>query len=73
MGYHRMWGQEALRLLARIEAILLDPVYFSKAMAALIATCEPTSTRPAAFWRSSTRVGHPPSSPIQPRVLGSGT
>ena len=30
-------GQEALHLLARSEAILLDPVYSAKAMAALIA------------------------------------
>jgi 1-aminocyclopropane-1-carboxylate deaminase/D-cysteine desulfhydrase-like pyridoxal-dependent ACC family enzyme len=30
-------GWEALRLLARTEGILLDPVYTSKAMAALIA------------------------------------
>ena len=30
-------GQDALHLLARTEAILLDPVYSAKAMAALIA------------------------------------
>lgn len=36
-GYPSPAGQEALRLLARSEAILLDPVYSAKAMAGMIA------------------------------------
>jgi 1-aminocyclopropane-1-carboxylate deaminase/D-cysteine desulfhydrase-like pyridoxal-dependent ACC family enzyme len=30
-------GEEALRLVARLEGIVLDPVYTAKAMAALLA------------------------------------
>jgi D-cysteine desulfhydrase/L-cysteate sulfo-lyase len=36
-GHPSPAGQEALHLLARTEAVLLDPVYSAKAMAALIA------------------------------------
>ena len=36
-GYPSDAGREALDMLARTEAILLDPVYSAKAMAALIA------------------------------------
>jgi 1-aminocyclopropane-1-carboxylate deaminase/D-cysteine desulfhydrase-like pyridoxal-dependent ACC family enzyme len=39
-------GQEALHLLARTEAILLDPVYSAKAMAALIADVRAGRYRP---------------------------
>jgi D-cysteine desulfhydrase/L-cysteate sulfo-lyase len=36
-GHPSPAGQEALHLLARTEAVLLDPVYSAKAMAALVA------------------------------------
>lgn len=41
-------GQEALHLLARTEAILLDPVYSAKALAALIADVRAGRYRPGA-------------------------
>jgi len=39
---------DALRLVARTEGVLLDPVYSGKAMAALVGSCRPGAKRPGA-------------------------
>ncbi|NKB67881.1 MAG: pyridoxal-phosphate dependent enzyme [Candidatus Latescibacteria bacterium] len=63
-------GLEALRLLARTEGILLDPVYTSKAMAGLFADIEAGKLggdKPVVFWHTG---GHPALFAYADEVLG---
>ena len=50
-------GLEAIKLLAATEAILLDPAYTSKAMAALISTYARVNLRQTTQWSFSTPAG----------------
>ncbi|MEO5894193.1 MAG: D-cysteine desulfhydrase family protein [Vicinamibacterales bacterium] len=53
-------SREAIDLLARSEALFLDPTYTSKAMAAVIAGCrrgEFSDTRTLLFWHTGGQVG----------------
>jgi D-cysteine desulfhydrase family pyridoxal phosphate-dependent enzyme len=47
-------GNDAIRLLARTEAIVCDPIYSGKALAALVAAarCGALGGRPAVFWHT---------------------
>ena len=45
-------GMAALELLARVEGVVLDPVYTSKAMAGMLARIDSVPDGPAVFWHT---------------------
>lgn len=79
-GYSTLTGQsaEAIRLAARTEGIVLDPVYTGRAMAGLAAAVrdgEVGPDTPVVFWHSGGfpgLFGHPDAAVIADRLWGAG-